>query len=212
MSKLNVVIFTSLCRSITGCIAVWIWVFLVYYPLHFLGKIVRIPGFVEDRFPKPYARTISVSSYDVSDIAIYIVGEARFRIPELPSRGIFDYKQSQFITSIHKGRVLRIMGISDDTQSSILQFLGISPMQTVRQSIADYGKILVAIGTDQWFRIRFAVEPEAIASLKLQTSDTYSYIISIHYLVLLILHIDIETIEVWMIWCPEVSILDGSLG
>ena len=167
MSKLNVVIFTSLCRSITGCIAVWIWIFLVYDTLHLLGKIVRIPGLVEDRFPKPYARTVSVSSYNVSDIIIHIVGEARFRIPELPSRGIFDHKQSQFITSIHKGRVLRIMSISDDTQSGIFQFLGISPMQTVRQGIADNGKILVAIGSNQWFRIRFAIEPEAIASLKL---------------------------------------------
>ena len=128
MSELYVVIFTSLCRSITGCIAVWIWIFLVYDTFHLLGKVVRIPSLVEDRFPKPHTRTVSISSYNVSDITIHIVGEARFRIPELPSRGIFDHKQSQFITSIHKGRVLRIMSISDDTQSGIFQFLGISPM------------------------------------------------------------------------------------
>ena len=40
----------------------------MYDTLHLLGKIVRIPGLVEDRFPKPYARTVSVSSYNVSDI------------------------------------------------------------------------------------------------------------------------------------------------
>ena len=92
MGELDVIIFASLSRCITGGIAVWIRIFLVHDALHLLGKIVRIPGLVEDRLPKPYARAVAVASDDVSDVVIHEVGKARFRIPKLPSRSVFYYE------------------------------------------------------------------------------------------------------------------------
>ena len=70
----------------------------------------------------------------------------------------------------------------------------------------------MAVGSDQRLGIRLAVKPEAITSLELQTSYTYSYIISINRLVLLILYIDIEAVEVWVVGCPEMHVLQCSLG
>lgn len=67
-----------------------------------------------------------------------------------------------------------IVGISDNAEACVSQFLGISPMQTVGKGVADNGKVLMAIGANQRLRIRLAIKPEAILGLKLQTSDTYS--------------------------------------
>ena len=60
-----------------------------------------------------------VSAYHITDITKYPLSKNRFVIPELPPRCVDYNKQSQFITGIHKCRVLWIMGITDDTQTGI---------------------------------------------------------------------------------------------
>lgn len=102
-------------------------------------------------------------------VKLYTLRKNRFVVPELPPRCIDNNKQSQFVACIHKSRVLRIMGIADDTQPRITQLFGIAPMQAVGKGVAHYGKILMTVGTDERIGIRTSVKPESVFPTKLYT-------------------------------------------
>ena len=48
--------------------------------------------------------------------------------------------------------------------------------------IAYYGKILMAVGANQWAWIRFAVQPESVLALEFYAADTDAVALAVHYI------------------------------
>lgn len=135
-------------RHVASGITVGIGILFVQDVHDIQGKVVGIPGFVEDRFPQPYRRVVAVTPHHVADVAVHALCEDRLLIPELPSRCVDNHEEPQLVAGIHKGGVLRIVGVADDPQAGIAQLLGVAPVQAVGESVADDGKILVVVGAD----------------------------------------------------------------
>ena len=134
------------------------------------GKLLRIARLVQDRFPHKYARMISVTTNDISCVFVHLLIPALVFVPVLPTRCSYNDKQSQFIAGIHKRRVLRIMGSTDNGKSSITQALGITPLLTIRQGISHIGKVLMTIGAYQLV-ILLAIQPKTFLTLEFKTAD-----------------------------------------
>ena len=92
MGKKYLEMFFPFGFAIASAITIGIWIFCLYNVMCVPGEICRIPCLVQDRFPHPYARMIAVSTNQVTDIAVYPLCKDRGIIPELPARGIDDYK------------------------------------------------------------------------------------------------------------------------
>lgn len=58
------------------------------------------------------------------------------------------------------------MGVTDGFEAGVAQFFGIAPVQAVGQGVADDGKVLMAVGSDEWAGVGFAVEPESLGALE----------------------------------------------
>ena len=154
---------------------------------------------------------VTISPHHVPDIRIYPLSKLGSLIPELPSRSIDYHEKSKFITSIHKSRVLWIMGVPDHFQSCISQLLRIPPVHTVRKCIAYNSKILMAIGSNQWSIIRFPIEPETVFSFKFDTAYTNTTFISINRISVVILYIYMQLIQIRRIRRPKVRVRNSDL-
>ena len=196
MGKLHRKILRAFGLHITTGIAGWIRIFLINNPFHTPGKIFRIPCLIQDWFPQPYTRMVTVTANHITYIIINPFGKNGFVIPELPSRSIHDNKQAKFITGIHKSRVLRTMCITDYFQPQIFQFLGITPVNTIGNRISYNCKILMPISSHQRFTIRFSIQPEAIFSLKFDTTDTDATTITVYYISILIINTYTQIIQI----------------
>ena len=174
-------IFFATRSAVATRITIRVRIFLIDQFTGLLGKIIRIPSFIQDRFPQPDTSMITVTAYQITYITIYTLCKFRGIIPELPARSIDYYKQTEFIACIHESRVLRTMGIADHLHSRIPQFLCVTPVNAVGYCITYYSKVLVAIGTDQRFFIRSAVQPETILTFKFHTADTNTATVTIHH-------------------------------
>ena len=196
-------IFVSFRLRITSCIAIRIRILFHHDVFHVLCKIRRIPRLIQNRLPHPYGRVIPIPTHHIANIRINPLRKFRSLIPELPSRSIDYYEKPQFITSIHKGGILRIMGISDHFQSGIPQFLCIPPMHAIRQCIAHNRKILVPVSTYQGSFIRFPVQPKTVLPLKLYAAHTDTTTITINHISLIIFYIHMQLIQIGRLRRPE---------
>ena len=178
--KYREIFFTTRSAVATG-ITIRVRIFLIDQFTGLLGKIIRIPSFIQYGFPQPDTSMVTVTAYQITYITIYTLCKFRGIIPKLPARSIDNYKQTEFIACIHESRVLRTMGIADHLHSGITQFLCITPVNAVGDCITYYGKVLMTIGTDQRFFIRFSVQPEAILTFKFHTTDTNTATVTIHH-------------------------------
>lgn len=64
---------------------------------------------------------ITVATDQIADVTVNALGKLGSVIPELPAWGIDNDEQAQFITGIHKGRVLRAMSVTNDLQAGVAQ-------------------------------------------------------------------------------------------
>ena len=211
MTKLHGIYFMPTGFTVATRVAVRIRILLTDDVLCPFGKVGRIPCFVQDRFPQPHARMVAVTTYHLTDIIIYTFGKDGSLVPELPPRCVDDDKQAEFVTGIHKGGILRAMGIADNLESGITQLLGITPMKSIRDCISHNGIVLMTIGTDEGLAIGFPVQPESVFPLELDAADTDAATVAIHHIALLVADAYNEVIEVGMLRTPELWCLEFHL-
>jgi len=176
-------------------VTIRIRIFLSYNICGLFGKILRIPSLVEHRLPQPYTSMIAVTAYQIAYVAIHTLCEFGSIIPELPPRSIDYDKQAKFVACVHEGRILRAMGIANHFHPGVTQFLGITPMDAVGNRIAYHREILMAVGTDQWGFIRFAIQPEPLLALKFHTANADTAAITIHYIPLTVTDAYVQMIQ-----------------
>ena len=186
MSKIDREIFMSACLTVTSAVAIGIRIFSVHDITSVLGKVCRIPGLVQNRLPQPDRRVVAITTYDIADITIHALRKFGRIIPELPAGRIDDHEQTQFVTGIHESRVLRAVGVTDNLHPCLFQFFGIPPMYAVCDSVSDNRKVLVAVGSDQRFAVRFAIQEETVFSLKLDTPNSDTATISVDHIPLIV--------------------------
>ncbi|KAF5047262.1 hypothetical protein DSECCO2_462200 [anaerobic digester metagenome] len=92
------------------------------------GKVFRIPGFIQYRLPHQHTGVVAVALDHVPDILIDALFKYRIFIPELPAGRVNNDEQAQFVAGVHKGRILRIVGITDHLQPGITELFCIPPM------------------------------------------------------------------------------------
>ena len=176
--------------TITSAVTIWIRILYFYYIMCIPGKVGRVPGFVQDWFPHPYAGMVAVPSNHIPDVAVYPLRKDRGIVPELPTRCIDNYKQSKFIASIHESRVLRAMCITNYFHPCISQLFGIAPVNAVWYCIAHYREVLMAVSSYQWCFIRPSVQPESGFSLEFDAADPDSAAVSVYYVALFVTNAD----------------------
>ena len=194
-------------RDVASGIAVGIGIFFFYNLRHAARKVGGIPSLVQDRLPQPDGGMVTVAAHHVSDVVVDALGKHRLVAPKLPAGRIDDDKETQFVARIHKSGILRIMGVSDDAQTRVAQFLGVAPMQAVGQGVAYHGKVLVAIGTDERIRVGLAVQPKAVLPTELDAADADASPIAVHRIAVFVLHIDVQVIKVGRIGRPQMRLL-----
>lgn len=146
---------------------------------------------------------VAVAAYEVTGVIENALGKLWRVVPELPPRDVVEHKKAQFIAGIHKGWVLRTVGVADDFKSSIAQLFGIAPVQTVGHGISHYGKILVAVGTDERMGIGLAIEPESICALKFHTAYAKALTVAIDNATFLVKDTHKELIELRILGRPK---------
>ena len=151
---------------------------------------------------------IAVAAHDIADIAIHALRKFGRIIPELPAGRIDDHEQAQLVAGIHKGRVLRTVGVTDNLHPGLLQLLGIPPMDAVSDRVSDDSKILVAVRTDQRLFIRFAVQVKAVFSLKLNAADSDAATITVDHISVFIEHPHQQVVQSRRRRRPEHRLLD----
>lgn len=62
---------------------------------------------------------VAIAAYEVTGVAENALGKLWCVVPELPPRNVVEHKKAQFIAGIHKGGVLRTVGVTDDFKSGI---------------------------------------------------------------------------------------------
>ena len=67
-------------------------------------------------------------------------------------------------------------------------------MNAVGNGIAYYGKILMAVGANQWAWIRFAVQPESVLALEFYAADTDAAALAVHYISFIVADTDNQVI------------------
>ena len=137
---------------------------------------------------------VTVATYQVTDIAVYPLGEFGSVVPELPARCIDDHEQTQFVAGIHKSRILRTVGVADHFHSDVLQLFGIAPVDAVRYGITHHGKVLMAVSADQRLVIRFTVQPETFFSFELDAPDTDTAAVTVDHIALFVTDADKQII------------------
>ena len=123
---------------------------------------------------------ITVATDQIADVTVNALGKLGSVIPELPAWGIDNNEQAQFITGIHKGRVLRTMSVTDDFQTGVAQLFCITPVNTVGYCIAYHSKILMSVGANQRTLVGFSVQPETVFALEFNATDTDSAAIAVY--------------------------------
>ena len=93
MGKIDREMLMAACFTIATAITIRVRIFLVDNLTCILGKLDRIPRFIQDRFPQPDAGMISVPAYQIADVAIHTFAKLRRIVPELPARRIHNHKQ-----------------------------------------------------------------------------------------------------------------------
>ena len=124
------------------------------------GKVLRIARLVEDRFPHQHTGMVAVSTDDIAGVLVYLLVPALVFVPILPAWCGYDDEESQFIAGIHKRRVLRIVGGTDNRKTGITQSFGVAPLLRVWQGVAHVGEVLVTVGADELV-VALAIEVEA---------------------------------------------------
>ena len=170
----------SLCEVIACGVAIRVRVFLFHRVLGFLREVSGIVCFIQYRLPQPYTRVVSVPAHHLADVVIDSLGEYGVVVPELPSRNVVNDEKSQLVASIHKGGILWAVGVADDFQTGIPEFLRIFPMEAVGDSVSDNSEILMAVCTNQRLSIRFSVEPETLCSLEFDAANAYALAIAVN--------------------------------
>ncbi len=113
---------------------------------------------------------IAVAPHKISDIRIDPFPKFGRVIPELPSGSVVNHKKPKLVASIHKGGVLRTMGVSNHIHACFFQFYGIATVSAVAQGVPDQGMVLMPVGTNQSLRIRLSVEIESLFAFEFQTA------------------------------------------
>ena len=173
------------------------------------GKRFRIPRLVQNRLPHNHTGTVAVAAHHVPHIAVYALFENRLLVPELPPRGVHNHKQSQLVTSIHKGRVLRIVGVADNLHAGRLEFYGIAPVQVVREGIADNGIVLMAVAADEFTRVGPPVQDKSLLRIEGNRTDTDPLHHPVYGHTPVVRYPYVEPIEVRRFGRPQSRCLDG---
>ena len=113
----------------------------------FQGKVERIAGFIQNRFPHQNRWVITVTANHFAGVLMNQFSEFHILVPILPSRSSYDNKHTEFIASIHKSRILWIVCYPDNCATGIPQAFCIPPLLRIRQGIAYVCKVLMAVGT-----------------------------------------------------------------
>lgn len=86
------------------------------------------------------------------------------------------------------------MGVADDFQARIAQFLGIAPMDAVGYGIAYHGEILMAVGADQRSGIGLAVQSESVLAFELYAADADAAAVAVHHISLVVADADNQVV------------------
>ncbi len=114
---------------------------------------------------------VAVAADDLAGVAVYKLCKFGCFIPELPARSSDDDKKTQFVASVHKGRIHRVMGNPYNPASGIVQAFGIAPLLRVGHGIAYISKILMPVGADELAK-GFPIQPKAIFTFKFGLPDS----------------------------------------
>lgn len=122
---------------------------------------------------------VSVAADDVSDVVVYALGKDWRIVPELPSWRVVNHKKSQFVAGIHESRVLRAVCVADDFQSRVAQFFCVAPVKAVWYGVADNGKVLMPVCSNQWTFVRLSVQPKAVLAFEFNTAYADALAVSV---------------------------------
>ena len=114
---------------------------------------------------------VTVAADDLTGILVHQFCPVFVFVPILPTGRRNDEEDAQFVERIHKRRILRIVGSTDNVHTCILQSFGIAPLLGVGHRVPHEGKILMSIAAYE-LAVRFAVEPESVLAAEFSLADT----------------------------------------
>ena len=100
------------------------------------------------------------------------------------------------------------MGIPNNLQSDVLQFLGIPPMNAIGNGIPNNSEILMSISTYQRLLVWFPVQPKTILSFELNATNPDTATVTIDYIPFFIFYPNKQIVECRGRRRPKIRILN----